>query len=185
MPQTVYGTASDYGGVVGDDFDRLCDSAGAQDSISCAVSNTGGVEDNYLACTSANFEEPAVGEWTCVLEISATDSEMWVRARAQRYNSGGTLQQSGTWTSQQNINGTGEFTFTMSSVDLGVWADTDTAAIHLEFDGQGDHGNATCTVEMDVAANNETRFTMPDGGSPSILPSARRANLVRNPNFRR
>ena len=175
---TKYGTATDSA-LAGDDWDREATAAGALESITTTISNTGPVENQYLVVSNAELGgiPPTTGTFTFVAEITSSDADFDLRVRVQRYNNLDNVQASSAFTAVQTLSADGEFTFTMASVDLGTWFSNDYLAVHLECDGTGAHGNASVIFEMDVAANNRTRITYPVADVGSDPPPRSRRDL--------
>ena len=183
---TKYGTATGSA-LTGDNWDRIATAAGAAESIGTTIAALA-TENDYLVVTNAEFGGtfPGTGTYTVVLEISSGNASVSGNVRFQRYNSSNALQQSSSYAGTQVLSSAQEYTFSVASVDLGTWSAGDYLAAHVEFISDKAHGNASVTVEMDVAANVETRITYPEAvAAGGVVPSARQRSIRTHPVYRR
>ena len=148
MAETYFLTTTDSDlSVPGDNWDlevsRTAPGAGTQNQ----TVSSGTTETDYGFTPSGDpSTEGGTGSrtWTVTVELDTQDAAMEMAVNIHRINSTGTIQSSGTLSSEQTCN-SATLTFTFSSTDLGTWASGDRFRVDFQVRSTAPHGNTTIT----------------------------------------
>lgn len=143
MAQTYRFTATTAGITVNatTTHDLVANTGSGSDQIT--ATNAGGVASFYYVTAASNpGASGTTGNYTIVTNVSAGASSTQARVYAHRINSTGTIQQSSAATAYQSTAGTGDITYTFTSLNLGTWGATDRLAIQVEVQNNNPHGGA-------------------------------------------
>lgn len=168
MPNTTKYATATGSPLTGQNFDRTMDGTGASETVSPSVSANSTENDYYTISESELGEGVDVGTHTFILEVTSGDSNMDCNVRVQRYNSSDSLQQSSSLAGSQTLSSAQEYTFTMSSVDLGTWSAGDYLAINVQLTSTSMHSAAQVSIGHAVAASTQTRHTFPESEAAAV-----------------
>jgi hypothetical protein len=108
------------------------------------------------------------GTWTVEIEVDSVSPKIDARVRVQRYNSSGTLQESGNFTASQTLNGT--VSFSPVAPTWSTQACGDRIGIEIEFTETQGKANSV-TIGLGTTANEVVTDITEDAGTCGGTPS--------------
>lgn len=146
----------------------LTTGTGTDTFFSVSPANGGGTETHYFVTVankpnSDSWEDS--GSYTVEVEIDTGDADIDCQVRTGRCNSGGTILQTGSFTSTQTMDATRSFSVTAPAWTNGEEACGNRLFVELLFTNNASHGGHSIDVGVGTAANEVVTDVTEDNGS--------------------